>query len=145
MGMVVPPRTDPLLAFILAVFNEIPGAGIGLTAMTDGGTVTGVAVPEDEWLRLVAEQMTASPALAGFTDYFTHQANELAAHRELNQAASELDEHEPLGAGTYLHLSQARFVGPGGLMPEPATMLLRIRLNTITGWSVGVLSRGDTT
>ena len=113
---------DPLLSLFARLVSDTD-AEIHVTLAVGGGVVTGALISHMKWMRLSAETMNATVPGSGVIP------DELG--KMLVAEASEGMTHE------YLHLKDARYMSPTGLMPERPQMLWRGRVSEVAGWSWG--------
>jgi hypothetical protein len=113
---------DPLLSLFASLVSDTD-AEIHVTLAVAGGVVTGALISQVKWMRLSAETMNATVPGSGVIP------DELA--RMLVTETSEGTPHE------YLHLKDARYIGPTGMIPERPQMLWRGRISEVAGWSWG--------
>lgn len=113
---------DPLLSLFARLVSDTD-AEIHVTLAVGGGVVTGALISHMKWMRLSAETMNATVPGSGVIP------DELA--KMLVAQASEGTPHE------YLHLKDARYMSPTGMMPERPQMLWRGRISEVAGWSWG--------
>ena len=113
---------DPLLALFARLVSDTD-AEIHVTLAVGGGVVTGALISQVKWMRLSAETMNATVPGSGVIP------DELG--RMLAAVTSGGTTHD------YLHLKDARYIGPTGMMPERPQMLWRGRISQVAGWSWG--------
>jgi hypothetical protein len=113
---------DPLLALFARLVNDTD-AEIHVTVAVGGGVVTGGLISQVKWMRLSAETMNATVPGSGVIP------DELA--KMLVSGTTGGTPYE------YLHLKDARYISPTGMMPERPQMLWRGRISEVTGWSWG--------
>ncbi len=143
MGLTVSARRDPMLDLVLAVADGMPGHHINITIITSGGIVTGKLVGYDTWLRTKSEFLRSTgPVLVAFADAFDHAADDVAIDREMHDAAAEVAEEPTPRTFHFVHITDARVIGPGALIPTGPGMHMRIRVADVAGWSMGELGTG---
>jgi hypothetical protein len=113
---------DPLLSLFARLVNDTD-AEIHMTLAVGGGVVTGALISRQKWMRLSAETMNATVPGSGVLP------DELG--RMLVAEATEGASYE------YLHVKDARYLSPTGMMPERPQMLWRGRISEVAGWSWG--------
>ena len=113
---------DPLLALFARLVSDTD-AEIHVTLAVGGGVVTGALISQVKWMRLSAESMNATVPGSGVIP------DELG-----KMLVAETSEGTP---PEYLHLRDARYISPSGMMPERPQMLWRGRISQVAGWSWG--------
>ena len=113
---------DPILSLFARLVSDTD-AEIHVTLAVGGGVVTGALISQMKWLRLSAETMNARVPGSGVIP------DELG--KMLVAETSDGTLHE------YLHLKDARYISPTGVMPERPQMLWRGRISEVAGWSWG--------
>ena len=113
---------DPILSLFARLVSDTD-AEIHVTLAVGGGVITGALISQMKWMRLSAETMNATVPGSGVIP------DELG--KMLVAETSEGTHHE------YLHLKDARYISPTGMMPERPQMLWRGRISQVAGWSWG--------
>jgi hypothetical protein len=113
---------DPLLSLFARLVSDTD-AEIHVTLAVGGGVVTGALISQVKWMRLSAESMNATVPGSGVIP---------------DELGKMLLSETPDGApAEYLHLRDARYLSPTGMMPERPQMLWRGRISEVAGWSWG--------
>jgi hypothetical protein len=137
------PATDHTLYLLLHAAER--GAHVGLTVTVDGAVVTGTLVGTVEYCRALADQFTALNGSTvmdeGFAEAFRTLVDDAygiaQGDRRANPDASAFER-----AVSFLHLLEARYVsGPTFLPHGRHGVAWRCRVNDITSWSIGDLTR----
>jgi hypothetical protein len=138
---------DPELAALVASVdaagaNDDLTMALPLTLLVGGTVLSGFLVSSREWWAELATQLRQSllrepdPHAMGRAAQFRDQ---LAASFEA--AGTRTD--EPTNGPKHVHLRMARTFEAGGVVPAvpEQTLLLRVRIDQVQGWSFGSLER----
>ncbi len=126
---------------LLAAEREVR---LGVTVTVDGVVVTGTLIGTLAYCRALADQFASSTGGTEMDDMFAESFRDL-----VDDAAGVArgDRRDPPDAASYarsvtfLHLSDARYVGPSGLLPLGRNGLLwRCPVSDISSWSIGDLT-----
>lgn len=121
-------ENDQLLTALLNVLGSSVSA-FSIVALTQGGVIHGTVIPRDEWLKLWLDTLrksgTAGNLLADAFDLVREESGVVLLD-------NDLDGDSP----TYLHLKDAH-ITTGSRQFNNNPLLLRVRVATINGWSLG--------
>lgn len=117
--------------------NEAGNTGIGVTLLVGGALISGVMIGFGAYLDATAERwrrMEDQGDGPGMAELFAEEASRFREEAEIHE----------VGHARYVHLREARFVHPSGLVPtlraQHEGMLMRIEIARIDGFAIGVLS-----
>ncbi|KES06274.1 hypothetical protein BU52_16240 [Streptomyces toyocaensis] len=116
-------KPDELIVHIAALVESGQSSQMSLTVVTGGAVITGRLAPEAVWRRRVAEVLTDSAQLSGFSAVF--------------DAPPRQD-----GPPTHLHFHVARILQGTVGIPETGGMY-RVAIEDVSAWTVGDFSYSD--
>ena len=121
------PGNDWFLQRMVAMAND--GLSVGITLAINGQVISGTLISVAEYFRQYADSFLGAKGADG-TPNEAH-----AAIAGLGDRAVVVRKGVPVPPN-YIHLKDARYVTPGGVMPAN-NMLWRGKINGVTGWSLG--------
>lgn len=135
------PNDRMLNLLLLAAEREVR---LGVTVTVEGVVVTGTLIGTLAYCRALADQFASSTGGTEMDDIFADSFRDL-----VDDAAGVArgDRRDPPDAASYarsvtfLHLSDARYVSPSGLLPHGRNGILwRCPVSDISSWSIGDLT-----
>ncbi|OKI14227.1 hypothetical protein [Streptomyces sp. CB03911] len=142
------PHVDQLLSLLVDLADRTD-LELSITLTTASSVVTGVLISGGRWAELnVALMEGAGENLAGMKYFFDEvlKAQDIrkakaATVRDALTGVDIGDDYRTaitdVDAPSYIHLRDARMLGPSGLVPTGAAAPWRGRLSEIAGWSIG--------
>ncbi|MFD9591960.1 hypothetical protein ACFWA9_04270 [Kitasatospora sp. NPDC059973] len=139
---------DTALAAFVSI-TEASSFEVSITLTTTGGVVTGRLVSGTKWAELNIELLKeANGDVAGLNQFYdfylkklTGEAEEIKTiHSSLDSVKVPDDYREAIASVSrpaYIHLQDARILGPSGLVPSGPAAPWRGRLAEVVGWSLG--------
>ena len=130
------PLGDPVLAALYAAFVGA-GGEIGVSLLVGGGWITGMLCSPRSWFEQVAfvvdegteGEMGLVFRMIGRSTYPTDDEVDAGV-------ADPRPDDQNVG---FLHLRDARAIGPTGSVPSDGRGLLRLRIEQVDGWMIGNL------
>ncbi|MEY7981124.1 hypothetical protein AB8O53_33030 [Streptomyces pilosus] len=116
-------KPDELIIKIATLVESGHNSQMSLTVVTGGAVITGRLAPEAVWRQRVAEVLTDSAQLSGFSTVFDAPA------------AGD-------GPPTHLHFHVARILQGAVGIPETGGMY-RVAIEDVSAWTVGDFSYSD--
>ncbi len=128
---------DPILR-LFASIAEQASFELGITVAVDGALVSGVLVGQNEWLRLLGQNMNGGESIATSLRRYLDKG----LHEAVTEVMEPLPDDPRPEECEYLHLKGARYVMGETFVPTPPgePVLWRGRIEHISGWSWGTLS-----
>ncbi|MBU8895358.1 hypothetical protein DRW03_14945 [Corallococcus sp. H22C18031201] len=128
---------DWFLELLLNMVND-HGLNVGITLTVGGTQVSGELVSGAEFIKNFGSTFSGALKRAGAGDAAASlQAKYETMAAQVYDAKKAESAHEPL---TFIHLRDARIVGPNGVL-QPPQIWWRGRLSEVQGWSLGVLNK----
>jgi hypothetical protein len=114
---------------------NVNGWEFGLTLVLGGSVVSGIVISGKKYFDTFADEI--SQAWPG--DDKEELRSAFASHGEIY----DLPEGEEPRPPQYIHLKDARISYPNGNIPSSGTVLWRGKINAVSGFNLGMLSRSD--
>lgn len=132
----LPASGDHVLSALSNAFTS-QGDDLPLTLLVGGTWITGVPCSPRAWYTQVAH-VADEAGNTGIATVF------LMTGRQAYPSQDEIEagvagESADGSTANFIHLRDARSVGPTGVVPSEGGMLLKVRLESVDAWSLGVL------
>ena len=123
---------ETVLTFVHGLSDQHRGGFVGLTVISGGAVVSGLAISRAEWIASLAEQY--EQAGAGDTATYLEKFFSEAHADVVTQAKRRMDAELPVRPRSFLHMKDARIGASDAYTQVP---LWRGALTDISGWSLG--------
>lgn len=123
------PTGDLVLRTLATVADDDEKNEFSLTLAVNGVLVAGQLIGRKRWFREVVED-DAFAAITGVTKAL----NKMVLEDDEKFGQRNIDDYH------YVHLSNARYIDPSGLIPTEQGMYWRGRISEISGWSWGSMA-----
>ncbi len=135
------PNDRMLNVLLLAAEREVR---LGVTVTVEGVVVTGTLIGTLAYCRALADQFASSTGGTEMDDLFAESFRDLvddAAGMARGDRRDPPDANSYARSVTFLHLSDARYVGASGLLPHGRNGILwRCAVSDVSSWSIGDLT-----
>lgn len=142
-------QQDRALSALASLADSGALSRLSITLTTAGGIVTGKLISGAEWAKLnleivrnfASDEASVAKYFEIYQEKLTQAADEKkAAQDAFNGAEIADDYHEAIAtvaAPTFIHLDDARVLGPSGIIPTGKAVPWRGRLSEVAGWAIG--------